>query len=499
MTFAREQLAKPRERRLTLGVAAFSTAQAGAIARSAGEAAGETRRRRGLLRRRRPGALLRQEPGERAGGRTRCHVHQRRLRTRRRWPRLDELRPTQRRGGRTATQCADHPGPAALRGLHEPEGDGPRRRAVLVARGPVAAGVPPLRRVRIGRGPGRRPGDVAGGGLDIRGRGGRVAAVARDSRSSAVWGRRSRGSISPWSTRTTRDGIGSACSATAPRMPARDRPATATASGQRSSARSAGGLARCWSPDWWHDPAAGSPGWSKRSRRTNRLMSRRRSVSMSRLPPVITGPKTGPALPALPPYELARLEGVPEAGRSGRDPRRTTRGMGRRGRPRRGACARGGGRAADRRRDGSEATRGPGEGGDRTGRRRGGGRRTARPRRGAFLWPGGWSVPSRGTAGTLPSGSRRMEIVAPEELAAAVESCRRRCARRPRRGSGRGNLPIAWIPEDDRGDERSSRASSSPNYRFGPPGRRERASPGPRRSPTPVAADAGPMRTHPSP
>ena len=98
---------------LTLGVAAFQQ-RSGAPHRRRGRHPAPPRSlARGVLRRPPRRALLRQEPGERPGRRTRRDPDQHRLRQDRRRLSADELRTAQSGRRRATSECAHHPGPPA--------------------------------------------------------------------------------------------------------------------------------------------------------------------------------------------------------------------------------------------------------------------------------------------------------------------------------------------------------------------------------------------------
>ena len=179
-------------------------------------------------------------------------------------------------------------------------------------------------------------------------------------------------------------------------------------------------LARCWSPDWWHDPGvrvaellgaiegAGEP-----------FPTREESPIPGSIARDDQGGPGGSEVPTLPPYTIAQLKiesdidpSAPTADRldgwvaevvrvegpvhESEVARRIAEALGlkrRAGRPR---------EAIDR------AVASAGESG-------------AIRRRGAFLWPSDLHRPLPRDRGALPSSSRRLELVAPEELAAAVE------------------------------------------------------------------------------
>jgi hypothetical protein len=183
-------------------------------------------------------------------------------------------------------------------------------------------------------------------------------------------------------------------------------------------------LAHAWSPDWWHDPDG--------KRNELMLVINKEDDGEPVEPPLAPRPASisrddpaagegGPELPALPPYELARLDVGPEepdpaaltADRLAGWVAEVVRVEG----PvheaevvRRLADAIGLKRLAGKPKEAIErAASAP--------FRDGGPIR----RRGAFLWPSGLERPEPRDRSALPAPSRRLEYVSPEELSAAVE------------------------------------------------------------------------------
>ena len=228
-------------------------------------------RRRRLLRRGPPRALLRQEPRARPGRRARRHHPVRRLRQDPARPGAAPVRPAQPRGRRAPPQRRHHPRPPTDdRGLVAAAGDlDPAR---LKARGAVmlrdflayaADGTsPPARRVHRSV---RMPPDPAHGSpcptRSLRRRdpsAGRVrppAARTPGSSCTRPTGRRPRRSTSPSRTPTT---AGTSCRRRDRRAGLRrdaQQPATATGCAASSSAGSGWMHVRVWTTDLFRDPA----------------------------------------------------------------------------------------------------------------------------------------------------------------------------------------------------------------------------------------------------
>jgi hypothetical protein len=186
-------------------------------------------------------------------------------------------------------------------------------------------------------------------------------------------------------------------------------------------------LAHAWSPDWWHDPdgkRAELATMINREGDDDRPIeppSAPRPASISRDDLAAEEGGGGPELPALPPYEVARLDvGAEESDPAALTADRLAGWVAEVVRVegpvheaevvRRLADAIGLKRLAGKPKEAIErAASAP--------FRDGGPIR----RRGAFLWPSGLERPEPRDRSALPSPSRRLEYVSPEELSAAVE------------------------------------------------------------------------------